>query len=262
MFTTHFKMTAHPFPEGTPVDHLLQDTRLQEGLARLQYLVEGGSIGLVTGATGVGKSSLIRLFLKSLSPNRYHPVYVALTHVTAAGLLKLIVTALGEAPKRGKERLFLQILEKTQHTDGTTILVVDEGQYVEPDGLRDLRLLVSATLEAAPLKILLAGQEMLRESLKRASHADLVHRISVRYHIPPLTREQTGAYIDHHMKVAGASDKVFEKEAKHLIHDFAGGLPRRINNIATACLIHAAAQNRQKVGGALVNETLPEFQLA
>ena len=198
----------------------------------------------------------------SLSRNRYQPVYVYLTHVSANGLLKLIVAALGEAPKHSKDRLFLQILDKTRQIEPTTLLVLDEAHLVAPEALTDLRLLVSSVLEDGPsLKIVLTGQEALRDQLKHSCHADLVHRISVRYHVPPMTQAQTAAYMDHHMTTAGASDKVFDTEAKGLIHDYASGLPRQINNIATACLIQAAARNVQKINEQLVNDTMAEFQL-
>jgi len=263
MFTSHFKMTAQPFTERTPTERILNDERMTQGLARLKYLAEAGSIALLTGQTGVGKSSLIKLFLGSLSRNRYLPVYVYLTHVTATSLLKLIVSSLGEEPKRGKERLFLQILDKTREADHTTLLIVDEAHLIEPRALTDLRLLVSSALDddAAPLKILISGQEPLRDQLRKTTHADLVHRISVRYHMPPLSREQTASYIDFQMKSVGVSDKVFEPESKELVHDYASGIPRQINNVVTACLINAATQNQQKISANLVNATMDEFHL-
>lgn len=262
MFTTHFKMTTHPFAESMPADRFLKDERITQGLARLEYFATAGRLALLTGPTGVGKSSLIKLFIASLSRNRYRCVYVYLTHVGANGLLKLIVSAMGEAPKYSKDRLFLQILDKARQSEPTTLLVLDEAHLVEPQTLTDLRLLVSSVLDDAPtLKIVLSGQESLRDQLKRASHADLVHRISVRYHIPPMTREQTAAYVDHHMKNAGASDRIFDHEAKSLMHDYASGLPRQVNNIATACLINAATRNLQKVSDQLVNESMAEFHL-
>jgi general secretion pathway protein A len=262
MFTTHFKMTALPFSEPVPADRILKDERITEGLARLQYLTAAGTVALITGATGVGKSSLLKLFLSSLSRNRYHPVYVYLTHVGANGLLKLIVAALGETPRRGKERLFLQILQKARATEPTTLLVLDEAHLIESEALTDLRLLVSSVLDdGPPLKIVLSAQETLRDQLKRSCHADLVHRISVRYHVPPMSPEQTAAYIDHHMTRAGACAKVFEPEAKGLIHEYASGVARQINNIATACLINAAARKLQKINEQLVGDTMAEFQL-
>ena len=210
----------------------------------------------------MGKSSLLKLFVHSLSRNRFNPVYLSLTDVGTNGLLKLIVNSLGEVPRRGKERLFLQILEKVQKTELTTLLIVDECHFLEPHALIALRLLVSAGLEdAPPLKIILTGQDPLREQLKQASHADLAGRISVRYHVPPLTRDQTQAYIDFQVRQCGGSEKIFEDEAKTLLHDYSSGVPRQINNMATACLINAATKNLQKITANLVNETMPEFHL-
>jgi general secretion pathway protein A len=262
MFTPHFKMTRQPFPERAPIDQILRDERLSEGLARLDYLAQTGSIGVVTGHTGVGKSSLLKLFVHSLSRSLFQPIYLSLTHVDAGGLLRLIVTSLGEMPRRGKERLFLEILQKVEKTELTTLLIVDEAHLIPSESLTDLRLLVSAGLDEGPrLKILLAGQQPLREQLKSASYSDLVHRISVRYHIPPLTREQTASYIDFHMRTAGASERVFDQEAKYLLHDYASGIPRQINSKATACLLNAATKNVQKITDSLVNETMSEFRL-
>jgi general secretion pathway protein A len=262
MFTTHFKMTTQPFLENTAAQHILKDERVSEGLARLTYLASHGTLAVLTGPTGVGKSSLIKLFLSSLSGNRFQPAYVYLTHVAGNGLLKLIVSALGEAPRHSKDRLFLQILEKAQQSEPSTVLVLDEAHLIGSESLVDLRLLVSALAEERPpLKMVLSGQESLRDQLKRSCHAALVHRISVRYHIAPMSSQQTAAYIDHHMTTAGAGPKVFEPEAKTLIHDYAGGLPRQVNNIATACLINAAAGNLAKIDEPLVNQTIAEFQL-
>ena len=161
-----------------------------------------------------------------------------------------------------KPRLFLQILEKAQQSEPTTVLVLDEAHLIGPESLVDLRLLVSSLAEERPpLKMVLSGQESLRDQLKRSCHAALVHRISVRYHIAPMSSQQTAAYIDHHLTTAGAGPKIFEPEAKTLIHDYAGGLPRQVNNISTACLINAAAANLPKINEPLVNQTITECQL-
>lgn len=262
MFTAHFNMTAQPFLERAPLEQLLADERITQGLARLEFFANSGSIALVTGLTGVGKSSLLKLFVRSLSRNLYDPIYLSLTYVGASGILRLIVSSLGEQPRRGKERLFLQILERIQANDHTTLLLIDEAHLLPSESLTDLRLLVSAGLEDGPrLKILLSGQETLRKELTRARHADLTHRISVRCHVLPLTKEQTIEYIDFQVHTAGGSEKIFEPEAKVLIHDYSSGVPRRINSIATACLLQAAARDSQKISETLVNDTASEFHL-
>ena len=262
MFLDHFKMTAHPFAEHPDATPLFKDDRMTRGLARLEYFVQEGTIALLMGATGVGKSSLLRLFLDSLSRPRYQPVYLHLTPLASTGLLRLLVTALGEKPRLGKDRLFLQILDQIQATEATTLLLLDEAHLLHTDALIDLRLLVSSGLQAPlPLKLLLCGQEPLQQLLHRGSLADLVQRLSVRDHLRPFSKDQTVAYLDFRLQQAGASEKLFDAEAKHLLHDYTGGIPRQINNLATACLLHAATRNIQKLTEPLVHETMAEFQL-
>ena len=260
MFLQHFKMKEHPFAERPPLERMLKDERVEEGLARLNYLLEGGDLALVLGPTGVGKSSLLRLFIGGLSRHRYHPLYLHLTMLESSAFLRMIVSHLGEKPKIGKDRLFLQIIEKVKD-DPATLLIIDEAHLLSAEALIDLRLLISSAEHSAPVKIILVAQETLQALLARAAHADLRDRICVRHHLRPFTREQSGSYIDARLTGAGASPKIFEPQAKSLIHDFSGGVLRLINNIATACLMNAVAKNVQKIGEPLVNESISEFRL-
>jgi len=262
MFTTHFNMTQNPFTENPPIDWLLKDERMARSLARLDYLATDGLLALVLGQTGVGKSSLLRMFISALSKNLYHPIYIHLTHLNASSLLRLIVAELGEQPRLGKDRLFRQILQRAHKADAATLLIIDEAHLLEPEALTDLRLLLSSPVDDAPkLKMVLCGQEPLRSLLTRESHADLANRISVRCRLHPLTKDQTAAYIDERLRRSGATQKLFENEAKSIIHDYAAGVPRLINNIATACLIHAAAQDANKIAEDTVNQVMNEFRL-
>ncbi len=262
MFLTHFNMNAHPFAENPPIEWLLADSRFEQALARMKFFLEQGRLALITGQTGVGKSSLLRLVRQAMPQNRCNPLYMHLTSVTSGAFLRLIVTELGEAPRFGKDRLFLQILERIKKNDTETVIIIDEAHLISIQTLIDLRLLISTGMDPGlPLKIIFSGQESLTVQLKRASLADLVNRISVRYHIKPLTRDQSIAYIDHRLKCAGAIDRLITSDAKSLIHDYAGGVPRPINNIATACLIHAASKNITVINESIVNETMAEFKL-
>ena len=262
MYLTHFKMKIHPFTEPAPAEMILQDQRIAEALARLKYLADQGTIGLLTGPAGVGKSSLLRLFLTSLATNRYRPVYLHLTHVNANALLRLLVMGLGEIPARGREKLLVQILQGAEKTDACTLLVIDEAHLLETDSLIDLKLLANAGLkDRSPLKILLSGQDTLRDQLRRQCHIDLVQRISVRTRLHALSSDQTGCYIDHQMTQAGSSAKIFAADAKALIYEYAGGIPRKINNAATACLMNATARNINMINEELVTQTMSELQL-
>jgi len=262
MFLAHFKFTTQPFAERVAADALWRDDRLAQGLARLRYLAEHATVGLVTGPSGVGKSVLLKRFLHELSGPQWEPVYLHLTHLPAAGLLKLLVTKLGEVPRRGKDRLFEQILGKARQAEGGLVVILDEAHLLGAEALTDIRLLVSSALDdTPPLKVVLAGQEPLRHTLRQSLHAALLNRIAVRHHLAPLAKDESVTYIDFQLKEAGGSEKLFDEETKHLIHDYSGGIPRQINNLATACLLQAAAQNASRVSEAVLRQTLGEFQL-
>jgi len=174
-------MTAHPFCEKPPIDWILNDDRFDQAFARLRFFQEQGDIALIIGQTGVGKSSLIRLFKQSIPLNRYRILYLHLTHVSPEAFLRLIVTKLGERPKLGKDRLFLQIIDRLKESETETILIIDEAHLVPSQALIDLRLLISSGNESRlPFKIVLSGQEGLAFLLNRSIHTDLTHRIGVR----------------------------------------------------------------------------------
>jgi general secretion pathway protein A len=255
-------MTSQPFCERASMEQILKDERFQQGLARLEFLALQGTIAFVIGQTGVGKSTLIKLFLNSLSPSRYSLVYLHLTRMKNTCFLKLIVSGLGESPKMSKEKVFSQILDKSRKSELVTLIVVDEAHLLESEALTDLRLLVSSALDnEPPFKLLLVGQEPLATQLKQARHMDLLQRINLRYHLPPLTKAQTVAYIDHQLLSSGASERIFDSNVKSAIYDYTHGIPRQINNLATACLLEASVQKVQKIDEKIFAQTMSEFQM-
>lgn len=157
--------------------------------------------------------------------------------------------------------MLLQILERINQNDKCTLFIVDEAHLLASQTLTALRLLISSIDEQISLKIVLCGQEKLSQTLKRSSQADLLQRITLQFMMRPMPKTQTLAYIDYRITKAGGKEKIFEPEAKELIHDYTGGVPRQVNNVATACLINAAARELKIITEALVNETMAEFRL-
>jgi len=262
MFLNHFNLSDHPFREAPPPDWLLADDRFGQALARLEFFRRQSECARVVGQTGVGTTSLLGLFRESMPRNRYRTVYLHLNGMTPTAFLRLIVARLGESPRMGKDRLFLQIIDRIENGEAKTVLIFDEAHLISPQSLTDLRLLAcSSATGSGALKILLSGQEPLLETLKRSALADLDNRISIRCRLRPLSKPRTSAYIDHRLRMAGGNEKIFASEAKEIVHDYSGGVPRQINNIATACLIAGAAMEVNQIGADLVNETMSEFGL-
>ncbi len=261
MYLEHFKFKTQPFSEHTSVTALWHDPRTEEAMARLNYLLQCGELGLFTGGSGVGKSALIKRFLNEISPQSCQSVYCHLTHIST-GILKPIVSQIGETPRRGKERIYEQILEHASRVEGTLLLVVDEAHLLDGNALTDLRLLISSALEVRPpLKILLIGQEPLRGTLRKARHFDLLNRVSVRYHMRSFTQEQTCSYIDFQLTHAGGATKLFDNSVKESIYEFSGGVARQINSIATACLMQASSKNAVRIDDDVFRQAAAEFQM-
>ncbi len=89
MFLNHYNMTAHPFCEKPPIDWILNDDRFDQAIARLEFFQEQGDVALILGQTGIGKSSLIRMFKQSIPKNRYRILYL---HLNLAVLVESAVS--------------------------------------------------------------------------------------------------------------------------------------------------------------------------
>ncbi|MCU0585931.1 MAG: AAA family ATPase [Desulfobacterales bacterium] len=262
MFYDFYGLTGLPFEEWLIPEKLLPDPRFAKGSERLEYFAEAGLAALLTGPTGVGKTSLWRLFLSRLPANRYQPVIVTLSALESACLLRLMVVALNEKPRTGKDRLFSLILNKLRASDRATLLIVDEAHLLGEMALTDLRLLLCAGLEERlQIRLLLSGQDGLLSTLSRQTLADLRNRVTVRVHLGPLSRDQTVCYLDHRIKAFGGTEKLFAEEAKMRMHDHTGGIPRLLNNLATLCLIQGASKKQKQINVALVDEAARESQL-
>ncbi|GAB6909254.1 hypothetical protein DESC_790029 [Desulfosarcina cetonica] len=115
------------------------------------------------------------------------PLYLHLTPIQANAFFRFMVTKLGEKPRMGKDRMLLQILERIKQNKKCTQLIIDEAHLIDPHPLTDLRLLISSIDERISLKIVLCGQDSLRDPLSRASQTDLAHRINMHFALHALS---------------------------------------------------------------------------
>jgi hypothetical protein len=96
----------------------------------------------------------------------------------------------------------------------------------------------------AAFACLLVGQPTLRRRMKLGVLAALDQRIGLRYAMPPMTPEETGTYLRHHVTLAGRSDALFSDDATALIHQTSRGYPRAVINLALQALVAAFAADK------------------
>jgi general secretion pathway protein A len=148
------------------------------------------------------------------------------------------------------------------HAQGRrTVLVIDEAQNLSAEALEQVRLLTNLeTTTRKLLQILLIGQPELRDLMARPELRQLAQRVTARYHLQPLSREETTQYVRHRLEVAGAKEPIFTPAALRTVHALSGGVPRLVNILCDRALLGAYAQGVKKVKSALVRKGAQEVR--
>ncbi len=263
MYRQHFGLSAHPFTSEVEPEDLFTAAAARELEVRLTHLLDMRGIGLVTGDSGSGKTCGARRVLARLHSSLYRVVYVCLSTGNVLDLYKTIAWEMGLPVERSRAALFRQIRgELTRLVSEARcrpVLVIDEAQHPRSDVLEDLRLLTNYKMDAENrLCLLLLGQTELRRRLSMAVHEALNQRIVVRYHLPPLGRDELEAYLAHRLQLCGTQVALFEPAAQEALFQATGGLPRRLNLLAHHPLLAAALARARNVTIEHVQAAMPE----
>ncbi len=266
MYLQFFGLNEKPFAITPDPRYLFLSERHAEALAHLVYGINqaGGFIQL-TGEVGTGKTTTIRSLLAQV-PKEAEVALVLNPRITATEFLLTICEELGigvpdESIRSVKDLVdILNAYLLRAHSRGKrVVLVVDEAHNLDPAVLEQLRLLTNLETETQKLlQIILIGQPELRELLDRNDLRQLAQRITGRYHLNPLSREETAAYVRHRLRVAGSTSDIFSNGALAEMHRLAGGVPRLINVISDRALLGAYTQDRHQVSAALVRRAAQE----
>jgi len=261
MYAAHFGMREPPFAITPDPAYVYPSRHHQEALAHLLYgASESGGFVQLTGEVGAGKTTLIRTLLEQ----RLENVDIALClnpRLTVGELLATVCDELGVAYPSGEPTLkpLLDALNAhllQVHAAGRrTVLIIDEAQNLSREVLEQIRLLTNLeTAKHKLLLIILVGQPELRPLLARPDLRQLAQRITARYHLPPLDRKETAAYIGHRLRVAGGDADLFTPGARRAVYRHSGGIPRLINVICDRALLGAYGQEARRVTARLVNK--------
>ena len=268
MYTSFFGLNEKPFSITPDPRYLFMSERHGEALAHLVYgVTESGGFIQLTGEVGTGKTTLVRTLLLNRMPENADVAVILNPQLSALEFLASICEELGvdghSEPYSSKaliDALNRHLLEA--HAAGRrTILVVDEAQNLARDVLEQVRLLTNLeTSKQKLLQIILIGQPELRELLARNDLRQLAQRITGRYHLEPLSRDETARYVEHRLKVAGALGEVFDTAAKREVYRLSEGVPRLVNVICDRALLGAYAEETRRVGKRLVRRAAREVQ--
>lgn len=264
MYASFFGLTEPPFSITPDPRYLYMSGRHREAMAHLLYgLKEGGGIVQLTGEVGTGKTTLCRGLLEQV-PENVDSALILNPQLDAHELLQTVCDEFkvpyppGASDKNLRDRLNLHWL-RAYAAGRREVLIVDEAQLLSKDALEQLRLLTNLeTHKHKLLHIILIGQPELGRLLARDDLRQIAQRVTARYHLESLSREDTAAYVRHRLAVAGAKHALFTRPALHAVYLRSGGIPRLVNVLCDRALLAAYAGDRTRASLASVLQAARE----
>jgi putative secretion ATPase (PEP-CTERM system associated) len=252
-YLEHFELDEQPLrltPDPDFVYWSKQHARAKAYMESTIWLADGFVV--ITGDIGSGKTTLLQSFLSELEEDVVCAV-VSQTQLSPSQFLQAILTEFGFKPFNKQKVELLDMLNMfliEQYSNGKkVVLIVDEAQNLSRKVLEEVRLLSGIeTHKEKVLRIILAGQPELKETLESPSLKQLVQRIRLRFHLGPLDRRELREYVEHRLAVAGRDgNDLFADDTFDVIYRFTGGIPRLINTLCDTALLCAFADEKASV---------------
>jgi len=267
VYLTHYNLRAKPFSISPDPKFLWLGEKHREALAALKYgILENKGFLLLTGDIGSGKTALINTLIELID------VTALVAAIPDPGMSSLdFFNFLSEEFKMNRrfkskgEFLihFKQLLLDAYSDRKKVLLIVDEAQRLDHELLEQIRLLSNIEMENRKLiNIFFVGQSEFTDILLDDRNRAVRQRLSVGYHLDPLTENETAKYIHHRLKVAGAAGEIFTAGAIGQICAFSKGNPRLINILCDHALLTGYSAGVTVIDKNIVKECAGELQIA
>lgn len=269
MYLAHWQLTARPFENATDARFYYPGESQQAALLKLRYAVENRQAAAVlAGAAGLGKTLLVQTLLKQLGEKYAPRARLVFPQMPADQLLALLCDQLmGEATSgapsiRESVRRLESGLRENAAAGRHAVVVIDEAHLLrDSESLQTLRLLLNFEAEArAPLTLILVGQASLLPILERMPDFD--QRLSARCLLRRFELEETAAYVQHRLRVAGAQSAIFDAGALEAIQRHSQGIARKVNRLCDLALLVGFAEERNSLQAEQVDAVADELVTA
>ncbi len=267
MYTDHYGLTAPPFQLTPDARFWFASATHKKAMAYLGYgLAQNEGFIVVTGDIGAGKTTLVGHLMATIDPARLEAFKIVSTQVEGDDMLRLVAQVFA-LPTEAVEKAQLlarieQYLLDTGRSGRRTLLIVDEAQNLPVSALEELRMLSNFQADGqALLQIFLLGQPEFRDRLNASPLLEQMRqRVIATHHLDPMTADETRPYLEHRLTLAGwTGTPHFSEEAVALLHKASGGVPRKLNTLATRTLLMGAIEDSTLIGDTLVAQVLADL---
>lgn len=268
MYKDFYGLRANPFNVNPDPRYLFLTRHTEEALACLTYGIQSRKgFVLLTGEVGTGKTTLINKLLEWLRLQQVATAFIFNSRMNVTQFLDYMMADFGiPSDSRAKSQVLLRLynwLLDRYRAGETAVLIVDEAQNLSDEVLEEIRMLTNLeTFTEKLLQIVLVGQPELEHKLKQPQLRQLRQRLTLRAKTHPLTLDETRAYVQQRLRIAGSNGhEIFEPEALISIHQYASGIPRVINLLCEHCLVSAFVDQQKVIGAAVVDSVARDFDL-
>lgn len=269
MYEIFYGLREKPFEITPDPEFFFAGEKHKEGLANLKYAIrEGKSFTVLTGEVGSGKTILVRKLLNQLN-GVARTCYIFNPIMNRSDFLEFICRDLGmevqEGLSDGKLVAALhEFLLKCFENREKVFLIIDEAQALDPDLLDLVRMLTNLeTSKTKLLNVMLLGQPELTDILNTERFKPLKQRVTVRFDLKPLNREETGEYILYRIKKAKSRDlRIFDKGSIDEIYKYSRGIPRLINVICDNSMLTGFARGAKRLNRGIVKDVIKELDIS
>lgn len=262
MYTKFYGFNTKPFEITPDPKFLYLSESHREALAHLTYAVrERKGFTVITGEVGTGKTILIQTLLSRLNGNT-KTAYLFNPKLGSTDFIHYICEDLGMKEQKRSKGQYINHLHKflmdCYARNKNVVLIVDEAHTLDPKLLEEIRLLTNLeTPKSKLLQVILIGQPELDGIIDSPQFRQLKQRVSLRYHLQPLNREETEEFIKRRLRVAGAYDPdVFTPKAIKEIYKFSKGIPRLINIVCDNALLTGYTNDQKVIGHKIIHEAI------
>jgi general secretion pathway protein A len=268
MYKDFYGLRANPFNMNPDPRYLFLTRHTEEALACLTYGIQSRKgFVLLTGEVGTGKTTLINKLLEWLRLQQVATAFVFNSRLNTTQFLDYMMADFGipcdsEAKSQILLRLYNWLLDRYRAGE-TAVLIVDEAQNLSDEVLEEIRMLTNLeTFTEKLLQIVLVGQPELEQKLKQPQLRQLRQRLTLRARTHPLTLEETKAYVQQRLRIAGSNGlQIFDSESLVWIHRYASGIPRVINLLCEHCLVSAFVDQQKVIGPGVVEVVARDLDL-
>jgi general secretion pathway protein A len=273
MYQAYYQLKKPINQKSIAIEELFVSKSFQEARARLDYMKDKGGFIMVSGNSGVGKTTLLRSFAESLDSKFFKIAYAPLATVSVIDFYRQLAFLLAGYTPHKKDLLFRTIqdtiMELALNQKTIPVIIFDDAHFLKNENFFELQLISNFNFDSlSPALFILIAQPHLLERLKRPAFEAFYQRISIKINLQPLSLQETQSYISHLLKNASASQNLqqqqqqknlFSQQAIELIFRRSRGIPRVIASIMEQALIYGAAQNIRTIDENAICDIEPEL---